>query len=167
MAENSKLEIERKFLITEKLPDDLEEFRQERLDQGYLALADDGTEVRVRRVDQNDSKYWLTVKSGTGKTRTETEVEITQEQFEQLWPATSDQRLEKIRYYVAYSGLTIELDVYLGQLSGLIVAEVEFQSEEASLQFEPPKWFGMEVTEDGGFKNKNLAKQGRLKLVPR
>ncbi len=55
-------------------------------------------------------------------------------------------------------GLTAELDVYHGKLDGLVVAEVEFPTEEAANLFEKPAWFGAEVTYDDRFRNKNLAK---------
>jgi len=55
------------------------------------------------------------------------------------------------------AGLTIELDIYSGDLAGLIVAEVEFASEDEADAFEPPNWFGPEVTDDARYKNQNLA----------
>jgi adenylate cyclase len=53
-------------------------------------------------------------------------------------------------------GLVIELDVYGGALPGLVVAEVEFDSEQASESFVPPPWLGREVTEDAGYKDEAL-----------
>jgi hypothetical protein len=70
-------------------------------------------------------------------------------------------RLEKTRCLIPGSGdLTIELDVYAGGLSGLTVAEVEFGSEDAANAFQPPGWFGSEVTHVGRFKNQKLACHG-------
>jgi CYTH domain-containing protein len=57
-------------------------------------------------------------------------------------------------------GLTIELDVYTGALDGLVLAEVEFSSEAASAAYEPPAWFGPEVTEDLRYANRALAVDG-------
>jgi adenylate cyclase len=54
----------------------------------------------------------------------------------------------------------IEVDVYCGALTGLSVAEVEFDTEEAADAFEPPAWFGCEVTDDVRFKNQRLASEG-------
>ena len=83
-------------------------------------------------------------------------------------PFTAGRRLEKTRYVIPGSGeLTIELDVYSGGLSGLIVAEVEFASEDAADAFQPSEWFGSEVTDDGRFKNQQLACHGApADLVP-
>jgi adenylate cyclase len=57
-------------------------------------------------------------------------------------------------------GVTIELDVYHGQLEGLITAEIEFASAEAAAAFRPPAWLGREITDDPGYKNKRLATHG-------
>jgi CYTH domain-containing protein len=56
--------------------------------------------------------------------------------------------------------LRIELDVYHGRLNGLHTAEVEFDSSAGAEAFEPPDWFGREVTDEPGFKNKRLATEG-------
>jgi CYTH domain-containing protein len=151
------VEIERKFLVPE-LPSEAERSRSTRIEQGYIAIGDDGTEVRVRR---RDRAAVLTVKSGRGRTRFEEEIDIDAERFARLWPLTEGRRLEKARHLIpAGAGLTIELDIYSGSLTGLKVAEVEFGSENAADGFEPPKWFGSEVTDDARFKNQNLACEG-------
>ena len=114
--------------------------------------------MRIRRRDGAAS---LTVKAGGGRSRVEEEIEIDAEPFGRLWPLTEGRRLEKTRYLIPGSGeLTIELDVYSGGLRGLMVAEVEFGSEDAADAFQPPEWFGSEVTDDGRFKNQKLARNG-------
>jgi CYTH domain-containing protein len=154
------LEVERKFLVSELPAGGLDERAATGIDQGYLAIGADGSEVRLRR---RAGRHTLTVKSGGGLTRSESEIELSAEQFEQLWPATETRRLEKVRYEipVADAGLTIELDIYTGSLDGLIVAEVEFQGEAAAGEFTPPGWFGQEVTADEAYKNRRLAVDGR------
>lgn len=156
------MEIERKFLVRE-LPPGLDRSQSTRIEQGYLAIADDGTEVRIRR---RDGTAMLTVKGGRGRTRSEEELEIDAERFARLWPLTEGRRLEKTRHLIpAGAGLTIELDVYWGGLKGLIIAEVEFGSEDAADGFEPPEWFGPEVTDDARFKNQTLACAGAPREV--
>ncbi len=151
------VEIERKFLVPE-LPRGLERSPTTRIEQGYIAIASDGTEVRVRR---RDGRCVLTVKGSSGLSRTEEEIEIDAERFARLWPLTEGRRLEKTRHLIpAGADLNIELDVYSGPLTGLLVAEVEFGSEEAAGTFEPPAWFGTEVTDDARFKNQQLASVG-------
>ncbi|PIY68844.1 adenylate cyclase [Candidatus Roizmanbacteria bacterium CG_4_10_14_0_8_um_filter_39_9] len=150
-------EIERKFLVS-KLPEGLETFKHIDISQGYLAI--DGTTSTEVRLRKKGEKFFQTVKVGSGKTRKEVEVPITQEQFEQLWPLTEGKRIEKIRYEIPYDELTIELDVYHGKLEGLYTAEVEFKSEDISTAFTAPDWFGKEVTEDSRYKNQSLAVVG-------
>jgi adenylate cyclase len=149
------MEIERKFLI-ESPPRHLPE-PGVAIDQGYLAVGDDGSEVRVRRAGE---RLTLTAKRGDGLVRGEHEVELSAEQFDALWPATEGRRLRKTRFRVPAGELTIELDLYAGELSGLAVAEVEFPSIDAADTFEAPAWFGAEVTDDPRYKNRALAQNG-------
>jgi CYTH domain-containing protein len=151
----STQEVERKWLVTE--PPNLDGIRGKEVIQGYLAVSIDGTEVRVRK---KADKYFLTTKSDGGLVRREIEVELTKEQYDALWQATAGRRLEKTRYEIALVGATIELDIYKGNLNGLIVAEVEFTSARDAEKFSPPGWFGREVTEDKRYKNKYLALNG-------
>src|ERR1700761_216223 len=133
------VEIERKFLVPE-LPPDVERWPATRIKQGYLAIGDDGTEVRVRR---RDGDAVLPIRGGRGRSRTEEEFAIDAERFARLWPLTEGRRVQKARHVTAVGdGLHIELDVYSGALAGLVVAEVEFDSEAGADAFEPPAWFG-------------------------
>jgi CYTH domain-containing protein len=150
-------EIERKFLVKE-MPGGLEKYPSNYISQGYLAVTGDGTEIRIRR---KGNKYYETVKSGEGLSRKEAEVEIGSDAFHALWPLTGGKRVEKIRYEIPYGDHLIELDVYSGALDGLVVAEVEFGSEEESSRFTPPDWFGSEVTSDRRYANKSLALYGK------
>jgi CYTH domain-containing protein len=148
-------EIERKFLVAE-LPADLS--AGTRIVQGYLPLVSDDTELRVRR--KGDATV-LTVKTGAGLDRGEREVAISQEVFDALWPLTEGRRIEKERAELPHGELTIEVDRFSGALEGLLVAEVEFDSADASEHFEPPAWLGPEVTGDPGYSNRSLAEHGR------
>jgi CYTH domain-containing protein len=87
-------------------------------------------------------------------------VELDRDTFERLWPLTEGRRLHKLRKVVPHGGHEIEVDVYRGELEGLVVAEVEFPSEEAARAFEPPGWFGEEVTGDPRYLNETLATDG-------
>jgi adenylate cyclase len=147
------VEIERKFLI-ERPPDELGRAPSRRIDQGYVAL-DEGAEVRLRRYGD---ELWLTVKGSGGLARVEQELRLDPDKFESLWPLTEGRRVQKTRHLLAGG---IEVDVYEGALAGLVVAEVEFASEGESAAFEPPDWFGAEVTEDPRYKNRALAVDGR------
>jgi adenylate cyclase len=157
VGSSAGIEIERKFLVPE-LPGDLGDHESSELRQGYLAVEDDGTEVRVR---ERDGDATLTVKKGSGQVRSEQEIEIDNAAFARFWPLTEGRRLEKRRHLIpAGDGLTIELDVYSGDLEGLATAEVEFASEDAARSFDPPGWLGRDVTDDERYKSRRLAVDG-------
>jgi adenylate cyclase len=157
-ASPTGVEIERKFVLAEP-PAGLGERPGDRIEQGYLAIADDGVEVRVRR---RGGGATLTVKSGPGQVRTEEEIAIDDRRFESLWPLTDGRRVTKTRHEVPLeAGLTAEVDVYDGAHDGLVTAEIEFGSVEASERFSPPEWLGREVTGDARYANQSLAVNGR------
>jgi len=156
----SSVEIERKFIV-DKLPENLDKFPRKEILQGYLAVTRDGTEVRIRK---RGSKCSLTIKHGSGKTRIEEEIGISERQFTSLWELTGKKRVKKLRYRIPHEGMSIELDVYQEKLEGLITAEVEFPSEQASNAFRPPAWLGAEVTDNEEYKNRNLALHGIPKV---
>ncbi|HML95624.1 MAG TPA: CYTH domain-containing protein [Thermodesulfobacteriota bacterium] len=149
-------EIERKFLVKE-MPDGLSGYEVHRIRQGYVSIGEDGTEVRLR---EKDGKFFLTVKSGGNLKRYEVEIRIGRKDFHALWPFTEGRRVEKLRYEIPYGPHVIELDVYSGRFEGLVTAEVEFESSEASAAFTPPKWIGKDITSDKRYKNKNLSRNG-------
>lgn len=158
----SGFELERKWLV-EDAPARVLDQPSQRIDQGYLAIGQDGSEVRLRRRDQS---HFLTVKSGGALVRRELEVELEAEQFTALWPATEGRRIEKTRRVIPVEmpgseELLIELDEYAGELAGLVVAEVEFPDEETARSFTAPDWFGAEVTDREDYKNRRLALSGR------
>ena len=102
----------------------------------------------------------LTAKRGEGISRQEAEIGVDRDRFDELWPLTEGRRLRKRRHVIPHDGLKIEVDVYEGALGGLIVAEVEFPSEKAALDFDPPAWLGEEVTGDHRYLNETLASEG-------
>ena len=157
------MEIERKFLVNEP-PPELSAVPSERIQQGYLAVDSAGVEVRIRK---RDGRATLTVKQGSGLVRSEEEVDIGRRRFDRLWPVTEGRRIEKARHVLPVDGASIELDVYGGNLSGLVVAEVEFDSVEASEAFVPPPWLGPELTGDDRYANRTLAVDGRPDGPPR
>ena len=146
-------EIERKFLV-KKLPDNLKQYPFEKIRQGYIYINPDGSEERLR---SKGGRLYRTHKSGGFEIREEKEIEISKKEFEADWPKTANRVIEKTRYYIPFKNIKIELDIYIGKLDGLVVVEVEFDSEEQSRSFNPPDWFDMEVTNDANFKNKNLS----------
>jgi CYTH domain-containing protein len=148
-------EIERKFLFDE-LPRALAFARRKAILQGYLAL-DGDTEVRVRRSAGGDT---LTIKHGGGEVRVEEELALDGRQGDALWELTDGRRLQKTRREMRVDGMLVEIDEYSGALDGLIVAEVEFDDEDAARAFTPPAWFGREVTGEAAYANRSLSVDG-------
>ena len=153
-AARADVEIERKYVLAAP-PPQVEQVPGERIQQGYLAVAEDGVEVRVRR---RGDTMTLTIKSGPGHIRVEEELPIDERRFASLWPLTEGRRLSKTRHLVPLGEFTAEIDVYDDRLAGLITAEVEFPSEEHSARFDAPAWLGREVTGDARFANQSLAR---------
>lgn len=155
-VEKAPVEVERKFLVG-AIPENLDEFNHEAIKQGYLVIGEDGSEARLRN---RDGSYTMTVKSKGELSRGEWEAPITSEQFAVWWPATNGKRVEKTRYSIPLGENVIELDIYEGQLEGLVTAEVEFKSEAEANSFQAPEWMGVDVTSDKAFKNQQLAVNG-------
>jgi adenylate cyclase len=148
------VEVERKFLVHD--PPELDETDADEIEQGYLAIGAEG-EVRLRRKGE---RLVLTAKRGAGLSRLEAEVELDRDRFDELWPLTEGRRLHKRRHVVPHGVLEIEVDVYDGDLEGLVVAEIEFPSEDQARRFDPPDWLAEEVTGDRRYLNETLATEG-------
>ena len=134
------MEIERKYLI-EKLPENLESFPFHDIEQAYLCTS---PVVRIRRQDE---EYYLTYKSKGMLSHEEYNLPLTKEAYEHLKTKADGNVIKKRRYLIPLSDtLTIELDLFSGSFEGLVLAEVEFPTEEAAHAFVPPKWFVKEVT---------------------
>jgi adenylate cyclase len=144
------IEIERKFLVNGEAWKDLATGTTYR--QGYLSSEKERT-VRVRTI--ND-KGFLTIKGLTrGASRAEFEYDIPADDANQLLDELCLKPLiEKKRYKIQHDGLIWEVDAFFGENDGLIVAEVELESEDQV--FTKPEWVGAEVTGDPRYYNANL-----------
>jgi adenylate cyclase len=142
-------EIERKFLVRGT---EWKSTEGVRVSQGYLNR-DQARTVRVRLAAD---KAFLTIKGRSiGASRAEFEYEIPFSDGEQLLNLCDGPVVQKVRYAVAHQGLTWEVDEFLGDNAGLVVAEVELSSEDQ--HFERPSWVAEEVTEDPRYFNSALA----------
>ena len=143
------IEIERKFLV---LGDAWRQANPLRLPQGYLNR-DKARTVRVRIAGE---QAFLTIKGASrGATRAEFEYEIPLQDAEQLLALSDGPVVEKFRHVLDYQGLTWEVDEFLGDNAGLVVAEVELASEAQPIEL--PDWVGEGVTHDVRYFNSNLA----------
>lgn len=144
------MEIERKFTIKE-LPD-VSNFSSKKIVQAYLNT---DPVIRIRREDNN---YYLTYKGKGLLAREEYNLPLNQESFEHLLPKADGIVISKTRYCIPYEKYTIELDVFENHLAPLIMAEVEFESEQEAHSFTPPAWFLEDVTNDKRYHNSNMSK---------
>jgi CYTH domain-containing protein len=146
------IEIERKFLVKG-------DFRplavkKVRIVQGYLC----GSWERTVRIRIKDESAFITIKgpaNENGFSRLEFEYPVPHSDAEEIMKLC-DAVIEKERYYVpAENGRTFEVDVFHGAHEGLVMAELELQSEDEA--FEKPDWLGVEVTGDERYYNSYLA----------
>ena len=150
----NNLEIERKFLVTGPFKD--KAYDATRIQQGYIASGR-GRTVRVR---VRGDKGYLTIKGPSdraGLARFEWEKEITVGDANELMRICEPGIIDKTRYLVkSPDGRHVwEVDEFLGENKGLVVAEIELKSEDQA--FEKPDWIGEEVTLDKRYTNSNLA----------
>jgi len=145
-------EIERKFLVKNNSWRFLAPGKRYR--QGYLSRSKKKV-VRVRTVDK---KGFLTVKGMTkGASRTEYEYEIPFIEAESMLETLCEKPcIEKKRYEIEFKGLIWEVDEFLGENHGLVIAELELESEDQ--HYEKPEWVDEEVTGDSRYFNSNLVK---------
>lgn len=145
------MEIERKYLITQ-LPACYQTCPFHQIEQGYLSV---NPVVRIRR---QDNEFFLTYKSAGLMVREEYNLPLTEAAYYHLREKIDGRLITKRRYLIPFTDtLTIELDLFEGELAPLVLAEVEFPSEEAANQFQPPEWFGTDVTFSGQYHNSALA----------
>ncbi len=149
------MEIVRKYLVGE-LPAEVEDLEPVLEQQGYLA----GDGAREVRVNKSGDAFFLSVRDGKGTARLETEIPITSEQFDEMWALTKGCRVEKLRRSIFWEGRRVELDVYEFPLHPLIVAEIEFFSEEDSGRFLPPDFCGTEITGRHDYRSSWMARHG-------
>ncbi len=147
-------EIERKFLVKD---DSFKKqaFKSTRIVQGYLSSVPERT-VRVRI---KGDKGYLTVKgigNESGASRFEWEIEIPKQDAENLLKICEPGVIDKTRYLVKAGQHTFEVDEFYGDNEGLVIAEVELESEDQA--FEKPDWLGEEVTGDPRYYNSMLMK---------
>jgi CYTH domain-containing protein len=143
-------EIERKFMVKEG---DWCKQKPIKYRQGYLNSAKE----RIVRVRTIDDKGYLTIKGLTvGASRMEFEYEIPRQDADTLLDICEKPLIEKNRYKIEHGGFVWEVDEFFGENQGLIVAEIELESEDQF--FSKPHWVGKEVTGDPRYFNSNLVK---------
>lgn len=143
------VEIERKFLVRSSLWKTLG--KSVAIRQGYLSTHPD----RVVRVRIEDDAATLTIKGRMqGITRGEWEYAIPVAEADQLLKLCERPLIEKTRTRIVHEGMVWEVDEFFGDNLGLVVAEIELESE--GQVFSKPDWIAEEVTDDARYFNANL-----------
>ena len=146
------MEIERKFTVRQ-VPENLSRYPRKRIEQGYLCT---DPVVRVRR---SGDEYYLTYKGSGLLCREEYNLPLTEDAYRHLLAKADGSIISKDRYCIPWQGHTIELDVFALLFAPLVIAEVEFVSQEEAEAFTPPDWFGREVTYDPAYCNASLSRR--------
>lgn len=145
-------EIERKFLVNDLSV--IENCLFDEIKQAYL-FNENQKSLRIRIKNE---KAFLTIKGQiSGFSRNEFEYEVPKEEAVEMIEEFQLKVLEKRRYYFSAIPFIWEIDVFLGGLAGIVVAEIELPSEET--KFELPSWIGEEVTFDKKYLNAELIKR--------
>ena len=149
------MEIERKFLPDlNTLPFDPENYPVRRIEQGYLCTDP------VVRVRMDGGRYVLTYKSKGLMVREEYNLPLTEEGYRHLIAKADGRVIRKDRYVIPLEGgLELELDVFKGDLSPLVIAEIEFPHEPAARNYQPPAWLGEDVTCSPEYHNSVLSQR--------
>ena len=147
------IEIERKFLVKNETYKS-ESIKKQLITQGYLS-SDPKRSVRIRICEQN---AYITIKGQTsesGASRYEWEKEINIEDAKQLMLLCREGVVTKIRHLIPFKNHTFEVDEFLKDNSGLVIAEIELSNENED--FERPIWLGKEVTGIKKYYNSQLS----------
>ena len=148
------IEIERKFLVKSEAFKD-EAFKQTRISQGFLNT----DKARTVRVRLKGEQGFITIKgasSESGLSRFEWEKEIPKQEAEALLELCEPSIIDKTRYEIKLGQHIYEVDEFYGDNSGLIVAEIELNTETET--YIKPDWLGNEVTGDVKYYNSQLSK---------
>lgn len=161
------MEIERKFTI-KSLPDQLAQYPCHIIEQGYLNT---DPVVRIRKQDED---YYLTYKGKGLLAREEYNLPLNEQSYYHLREKADGNIIAKKRYLIPIehptflsdfdfsvdqTSLTVELDVFEAPFENLIIAEVEFPSQEMAKAFVPLDWFLEDVTNCPEYHNSNLSRQ--------
>lgn len=147
-------EIERKFLVSLAKWNALEKPEGKYLKQSYLST-DPSKTIRLRIIE---SEAWIGIKGKMkGITRSEYEYQIPIQDAIDMMDEFSGKSIEKTRFVIPFAGNNWEVDVFLGENAGLIVAEIELESENEV--FSKPEWITNEVTTDSKYLNVMLQEQ--------
>ena len=150
-------EIERRW--TAVVPEEIPLGKAASITQWYLLSGEENGVAAEFRIRKLDDSFLITLKRGSGLTRSETECLIKSNDIDcaglNIFPSIS-----KSRYKIPHeSGNIVELNIFHGVAEGVITAEVEFLSERAATAFDAPYYFTLDVTNDPTYESRALAQK--------
>jgi CYTH domain-containing protein len=146
------IEIERKFLVIKEKWNRVAKEKKSFYRQGYI-VSDPEKTIRIRLTD---TAGYITIKGlSVGALRPEFEYPVPKEDAEQLLDNFCKSEISKVRYFITHDNKLWEIDEFVGDNEGLIVAEIELLSEDEP--FSLPDWIDKEVTADKRYSNSNLS----------
>lgn len=161
------MEIERKFTV-KKIPGDLETYTCHTIEQAYLNV---DPVIRVRR---QDDEYYMTYKGRGLLAREEYNLPLNEASYRHLLQKADGNVISKKRYVIPIEhpaftadasfdvdqfGLCVELDIFDAPFAPLVIAEVEFPTEDMANAFVPLDWFDQDVTSDPAYHNSNMSRK--------
>ena len=156
----SRVQIKRTFLVdADDLPwEAISSGSSRDLVQSYVSYS---PEIRIRVSNGTDFRFTMKMPlDDVGLARQDVEFPLTEDEYNDLFRKISGDIIYKTRYSFNYDGMQMTVDIFTHQLSGLIFADVEFDSVEDANDFMPPAWFGEDVTADDRYKNAMLSRDG-------
>lgn len=154
------MEIERKYLL-DYIPFSLDSLPFVYIEQGYISTS---PVIRIRKKIYYEAGaavkelHVLTIKSKGLLKRQEYELDILPEEYNSLKDKVSGNIITKKRYVIPLDDkLSLELDVFSGSFTGLIMGEIEFPDEKSSNKYNPPEYLSREVTFDTNFHNSTMS----------
>jgi CYTH domain-containing protein len=146
------VEIERKYLVSKDTWDKTIKEETHFIKQGYI-LNHPGKTIRIRI---KDDKGYITIKGlSTGASRPEFEYEIPWEDAKELVDKFCESTTTKIRNIIVHNGKRWEVDEFLEDNKGLIIAEIELKSDDET--YDLPEWIDKEVTGEEKYYNSGLS----------
>ena len=151
-------EIERKFIVSRETADYYMEkckngeYDCHEIEQAYLTV---NPVIRVRK---SDDEYYMTYKGSGLMSREEYNLPLTEEAYITLKSKAEGNVISKTRILIPFDKYTVELDVFKAPFDNVIIAEVEFESEEEATAFVAPDWFMDDVTTDRRYHNSNMSR---------
>lgn len=161
--------MKRRFLVDEYILEEefnLNHCERKGIYKAYIPAEE--VDIFVIKIENNvlDCKYFMSIIAKTNPEYRNAEFEIPYSEYRNMigWNLYKGNIIDKIRYEVPVeNNFVIYVEIYGGQLFGLVIAEIEFESEKDFELFKKPKWFNEEVTNNEEYEDKNLITINLLK----